>query len=172
MKLSNEKLQELYSRYDCEYILVSGSSVVPYISEPNDVDIFVVLKENDFKDYPFITKEDNLSIKFIKNTRTNPIIDYQDRFRYCYPEETVRDVINILDDKNKYLNIVKADIDSYIKEHNFYNLKNWYHVYITKCILENNSYELTEEQINNVDIIRKKREGYKTIIDTLISNNK
>ena len=55
---------------------------------------------------------------------------------------------------------------------NKYNHKYFYHIYTSLCILKHNSFELTKEEINNINILHDRKEEdfniRKQLIDQII----
>ena len=66
-------------------------------------------------------------------------------------EELIKSCNRLLTIKNKKLKDVDAN---YFK----YKIKIWYHIYTMLCYVKNNSYDLTEEQIKNINILHDREE--------------
>ena len=67
---------------------------------------------------------------------------------------------DILVQRAEYLKVAECAIEKLKALKSFFkiNPKRWYQVYIGLCILEKNSYELTEEQIANANILHDMKE--------------
>lgn len=169
---------------------LTGSSANPWIKNKNDLDIvFVVDKEENFLPtikrfhelfaYPDL-REMGLDIHFIKETYdySQKSFAYESMFAttlFNYP--FTRDKVDILKDKDKARIPIKGLLN-FVREKekekglSIYINKYWYHAYTEMCILHNNSYELTEEQIEAINILHDKQPEFdnvrKEIIDEMI----
>lgn len=171
-------------------IYILSSSTIKYIANPRDIDICIVIDEPDKEKFwdlkrkiyrdlkiKFNYHEYNLCIKILnKETFIKNNLFYGYNLHYCilYNEKdnlnieyTLKDII-----KNEF--IFKEEAIKYLKTFCFdykqiSQMKEWYHIYIVKSIIENNSYDLTEEQIKNVNILHDIKEEDLLIRKELIS---
>ena len=146
-----------------KYIGITGSKVIPYLSDVSrDVDILIVC--SDKKEYDEV--KNRLQEKYIPgitfivklfNEDDKLIYHWAYLYKYLIPiyreNGYIIEDIDILDDKYRlrYINYCKEYINHRIR----YN-KNWYYLLIGMYILKNNSYNLTENQINNVRLAHSK----------------
>ena len=190
-------ISELYKIVEdkCISVIKTGSQVLPYIENPYDKDyVFIFNTEEDMiesknKFYETVNRKE------LSENHINIHFDYLERFsessRYSglgshltciYGDDScLQNVKGILDDKDYYK---KRCIDIYNKlcdmqEHNpklrFYYRKHWYYCYRMMSILTNDSYNLTEEQIYNINILHDRtssEEKRKEIIDNMIKEIK
>lgn len=67
-------------------------------------------------------------------------------------------------DRDEYIKTVGKAIDD-IKSGEIKNKKRWYQIYQGLCIVKNGSYELTEEQIEKLNILHDLSDGHEKIIE-------
>ena len=180
--LENEILSSLYEELqdDLVFVAISGSSSLPYINNPDDIDIVFCFKSlallnNDrskikearksLKDIGskivFLLRDASL-FEYYKNANCSHsyLADYDAKygfplFAYEFPyldilfgEDTLGvKQISLLDNKQRMKSALKAAIND------INSSKKFYHVLTTLYILKNNSYELTQEQIENINIV-------------------
>lgn len=174
-------LQSIYDKLEghVKTIFLSGSSTCSYIKHPHDIDIFIYMRdrtsilkcarqvETELKQIK--TEIPSAAVIFSVQDRYEILFngDFEEKFnehpnRYgflCYlyefpliqvlvgeDEDNLRDV-NIFKQKEKVIVALK-----YFMNKNKESNKFLYHILTTLYILQNNSYELTEEQINNINI--------------------
>lgn len=166
---TEEKILEIYENIkdNCVSIEQSGSSSLPFIEHSNDLDIMFVYdtEENANKskqifkklyDRLTLRKEYNLDIHFISLEKDMLQHSYAYQIHFLKPLLNFKNALNvdILSNKEIYLNTLKRTADILSKVSNKYEIKNWYHIYIGFCFIENNKYELTDEQIINVNLLK------------------
>lgn len=90
--------------------------------------------------------------------------------------ENKTDTPTILEDKKRYINIIKEAVKD-IKwmcgkspRIDFYNRKQWYYIYRINTILKNNSYELTDEQKRIINMLHNRKEEEKEMRKQIIDN--
>lgn len=174
---NEKKLLDILEPYK-KHILgaeIYGTTVIPYIKNPTDYDVVVVFEneqaENDFKDFLFIHNEGektnfillkeqfNFCIhattleKQNKSVSHNYIYAYQIKFRKPLTGyEMILPDFDYFDRKDD----VKKELINFVERMNGYVIpkeKYWYNIYTNKCICDNNSYDLTEEQIENINLL-------------------
>ena len=192
MKNINLFLEEL-SSYNYNSGLLSiyniGSSSNPYITHKDDLDILFIYESRDYLDNLYktiggikvlhdLSAKYNLDVHFISLPIPERKRFYDYELYYAKPLEGYQTIdfnINILEnkevEKNKlssFTNYLKSRPDKYGKY--LYDSKLWYHVYMILSILKNDSYELNEEQIKNVNMLHDNIESQerKELIDNLI----
>lgn len=185
---TEEKILEIYENIkdNCVSIEQSGSSSLPFIEHSNDLDIMFVYdtEENANKskqifkklyDRLTLRKEYNLDIHFISLEKDMLQHSYAYQIHFLKPLLNFKNALNvdILSNKEIYLNTLKRTADILSKVSNKYEIKNWYHIYTGLCILKNDSYELTEEQVSKINLLKnwnesvEKTELINQIIDEL-----
>ena len=182
------KLDEIYNKVkeNCSSVYLVGSTVLDsYISKAKDFDILFIytdlessrkarkiLKENfNLAELKTEFKLDIIQVPIDKN-----ITIYSDAHRFrklLYGEETIEPAVSILENKDEFKKILKIGIDKFKKrERSYYQIKDFYYYYYIYCVIYNNSYDLTEEQINNTNILHDRKEEdfqiRKQLIDNLI----
>ncbi len=153
-----------------------GSRSSPYIRNPKDNDIVLVVEDenkkaelvrdlyNRFKRQDMRNENLDLKIRVYPNDLSNRVYWYTGNFNKPL-EGFVKQTKNIpISEK-----IIKQVCINYL-EHikkcnvNFYKQKPFYHVYTSLCVLNHNSFELTEEEIDNINILHdRKEEDFETI---------
>lgn len=192
-------LKDIYEKLKDKilYVTFSGSKSYPFIKNAHDLDIiFVVANQEDKKicldryirnfNIREITKTYGVDIHFalesydkayylIQNYYAKNFWPYKEldfpRYNYEFNLET---------DKEKLKKMIISVYNHIKKLHEgrtdiqLFNSKKWYHIYLCLCILKNNSFDLTEEQINNINMLHdiidaSNREQRKQLVDEMIS---
>ena len=164
-----EKLQPLYDvvKNYCIGIVLIGSYVLPWIRNKHDIDVLVIFKDNMKYDLLTCYSENIALIRELQAQGITPLIRDFDRLlnqERCYvyennfciklfesePFNTSFDIFN-----KRYVNILKANFEYVSNEYQDKNQipKFLYHILTGIYMIQNNSYELTEEQIENINIV-------------------
>jgi len=181
----SQEIKDLAKRiYDacqpyCISIYYGGSRVNKYIKNPGDYDFILFGR----------TPEDMCHIRRVlfrylnKNSDIHYINDFSQVRNKEIEEHSYGSYINnmmiklvgediefkfdIIDkNREEYKQILKETIVK-LNEGKIKNQKRWYQIYQGLCIMNNNSYELTEKQIKNINILHDKKEGSKEIIEEI-----
>lgn len=180
--INREKLNEILdlidSYYECCYL--GGSRTLPFITNPHDYDIFVVCPTEEDKqkamklfrstyDNSKLRADYDFDIHFI--TEAVHLSKRENCFTYTYlwlTQEAIKNKTNldlikknvqdILDDESNIINLYKEKISLENPEEINYKHKRWYYIYITLCILKNKSFDFTEEQIHNINVLHDRDE--------------
>lgn len=171
-------------------IELSGSSVLPWIKAPADKDIIFIYETSEkarkahsnllkAKEIFYLPRSEPMDLHFKTSHLlldvSSCIYGYETHFSIPYLNfKSLLDKIDILTNgKENYIqNLKKYYLFIKSREQrnlDNYKLKQWYHIYTGLCILDNNSYNLTEEQIQNINILHDKVEGSKELIDYCIN---
>lgn len=133
-----------------------GSSVIPFLQDiSKDLDYAILLKEK--KDYKEIKEKlrelgvlTNASVFFILDSDDITLTAYSFQNHYQQKlfgnSEHKRYSIEVLEHKEEYYNLLKQ----YIEIELMRRKKTLYYYVMGMYILKNNSYDFTEEQINNI----------------------
>ena len=176
---------------ECVGIYEIGSWKLPYIQSPHDKDVIFFVntrKEHDIakqklKEFNFNWADARrqgccFHIQRIQD-QCLIIVSYEwhwaNELKHCDQHISY----NILNYKEQYLQMLKDKIQGLIDgsqeywNHDdiLYQQKIWYHIYTGFHILKNNAFELSNEEINNINILHDSWQDYsqtKEIIDTLI----
>ena len=164
---------------DCLCVELGGSRCLPFIRHPHDCDIIIICKdeeqvnkvktiliEGEYRN----TYRSKYGIDIIVKPLSysgDGILDAE--FAYCPHYSKVlygkRPEVDILKNearvKQAVLNRMNRLLSKRIegKSVPINELKFWYRFYLVMCILKNQSYELTEEQIETVNILHDKEES-------------
>ena len=155
---------------------IVGSYANPYIKSKKDYDINIYFNtEKDkhtackifyqVKSYPEL-RENGIDIHFVEETFDikEKVYAYQTMFLQPVLDfERVLPKIDILQDIPHTKKIIKSLLDFTRRKEqekglSIYINKYWYHAYTELCILTNNSYDLTETQINNINLLHDRKE--------------
>ena len=179
------------------YVTFSGSKAYPFLKNTHDLDVIFVVANQDDKRICLDRYIRNFNIKEITQTYHLDIhfaIESYDKTYYIiqnhyaekyWPYENLdfprcNYSFNLETDKEKLKEMI-VSVYNHVKEiHerrtdiNIYNSKKWYHIYLCLCILHNDSFDLTEEQIDNINILHdiidlSTKEQRKQLIDEMIS---
>lgn len=149
--LSEKELQQ-YSPWLVS-VACSGSSVLPWISNPRDHDYIFYVTDNTLGEkildlLEHKPKNECWLFDIVNRPTTPRIFEYQTQFRVLV-YGTYQPSMNILEIPEKYkYTLVKTALGVPYTP----NQKMWYHILTGIYMLENNSYELTSEQENNIRI--------------------
>ena len=173
MELINEIKEYLKDKSIC--IKDGGSWVIPFITQPKDFDLIVWCENISETRTYYLTKYKGIKgvSVFFKDSSYNE--DDSIYFFYPYYWGEVTEFDTTKSDKYKQIlkdRVVKFRKDSSIDSHLLkYESKFWYYLYIGKCIIDNESYELTDEQKSNVNLMHDRKEEdfetRKSLIDNL-----
>ena len=170
-----QKIEEIYNvlkDHIC-YMKMGGSRILPFIDHPHDYDVIVVcedsnsakeasrlLRESGY-DKKELIKEYQLDIHFqtIEQAQTqilDNVYSYLLHFGEDIEEEEKVDVLeNIPRIRNAIINRYNR-----LKNNSFislYDSKIWYYIHTAMCIINNESYELTAQQIENVNVLHDRK---------------
>lgn len=171
-EILNKILEEL-STLNIKAIYKTGSQVLPYIHNKKDLDFCIVIPS--FKD---LTKEihhkifelkatlgiDLICIEeatFLENKIVAPWVIEAYYFESIYGEAPKK--INILEHKDEYLEMLR----NWLGKEAFRPTKVYSEVLAGLYVLENNSYDLTDKQIENINILHDNQDVFK-IADLII----
>ena len=189
-----EKITEFYNQHkdDIEYIIIGGSSNLPYINNAHDVDVYVTFKnrENIGEKMQYLLglqqemKQLDERVMIIPHfiavdkhwydesvfvqkelERRAELPAYAYLFRYddviCGNDNVDKKSIDILIEptRSRYIESLKR---ATVKVKEYYNKKQRYskiiyHLLTGIYILQNNSYDLTKEQIANINLAHDKQ---------------
>ena len=153
-----------------------GSKTNPYIRNPKDIDVVLIVADEDKRIeliralYSHFNRQDirdeylDLKIRVYPNDLSDRIYWYLSNFHEPFDGFT-KQTKNILIDEISIKKTIIHFLEN-IKKYNvdLYEKKYFYHVYASLCILKHNSFELTEEEINNINILHdRKEEDFETI---------
>ncbi len=174
----------------CAAIYLGGSQIDPVIENPHDYDFILFAKDlpigkvlfslNNFIDVPFVYTEEEFEA-----SEENPLIfDFSQIKVYPYNRITFASYLDIYLEKIIGEEVrVKTDIiykhrDEYIQvlktqknmllDGTIENQKRWYHILRGIYILKNNSYDVTEEQKREINILHDLSEGWEAVRDKTI----
>lgn len=144
-----------------EFALIGGSFVNPYIRNHRDIDIIFIVKDDDIRKKVIKTLRKNNMFKefhkynlgIIVASLTLDINSLYWTYILLYGIELfgtkdIRKNNNILEHKEEWIEGVRKE-----SSHIGYFSKIWYHIYTGLKIIDNNSYDLDEETINNINIL-------------------
>lgn len=173
---------ELIKPY-CLSIEETGSKVNPYIRNKHDMDLIVIVSNEENKSkiihliyhnalYKRQLREGQWDIKinFDPDDLSKSVFGYLSHFVQPiegYEKLTIEVPIDEQLIKQNTINYIR-----HLQEKNldFYKQKSFYHVYTSICIMKHNSYNLTEEEINNINILHDRKEEDYEIRKQLIDN--
>lgn len=170
--MNNSKLDSIIQTYKdhIKSVYIVGSKSVKFINNPSDFDV-VIITNNDYKelkqlmqkDVGDIRKTDNIDVHVCDEEFFINHAHWHHPFCQLYYGSmlNIKDILSNKDfTKNDITLRYKGLTESkFLKEHNMTrNLKQWYHIYAVLCYLKNNSYELTEEQIKNINILHDRKQ--------------
>lgn len=203
---TNDKLREIldFLNEHFLYVKLGGSYSLPFINNPHDYDIIVIC--DTFEDRLYCKKQllDNYNVRDLRKDYGLDFHfitkEYEDEFLVTsiYPfyykqsdiiyktlkeyEVIKKDISAILSNANNIYESLKIKLDNILSlsDNVKYQHKFWYYAYTTLCVLKNNSYELTAEQIENINIlhdrkdedIHKRKSLIEKIIQEISSNSK
>ena len=173
---SLEKIEEIVNRFKEEDLInfacISGSYAIPYIKNNNDYDLLLYAKpqmkdilQNLVREY-YNRKDLMDQFKIDIHVRDenyhilNTLYAFEDRFiiPIGYNEDIITRV-DILDNISKAKeNILRIFNTGKITNEYKYTTNVWYYIYSTCCIIKENSYELTTEEIENINILHDREE--------------
>lgn len=175
----------------CRAIYKGGSKVDPVINNPHDYD-YISFSEPTMKTFLFRKlRESNLRIGtskrkkiFQEDLNTLPKEDFSQIRAYPYTQITWFSYLDKLmikvvgEDICPQTDIITEYREEFIAElkqkalllqtKKILNQKRWYHILRGVYILLNNSYEVTEEQKQEINILHDLSEGWETIKDKTI----
>lgn len=178
-----------YVKDNCVAVYKTGSTILKYLKNCRDIDYMFLYdteehaqeaKKKFFNKYDRFKLHDNKIDIHFRSTE-----EFKDIWGFAREMEIIFDNINymnsilsILEDKKEFINKIKYHVimrkERCLKNKklNFYKIKGWYYTYRIHSILKNNSYELTEEQKENINILHDMREEdlekRKELIDNLV----
>ena len=180
--MDNVELEKLYEflQPECVAIYLGGSSCNKYVQHPKDVDYICIGRTpydllditrklaryykgkvytkygDDLLQVRCIEREEHSYGSYINKMMTK-LIGEDIEFKF--------DVIN--DNRNEYIDILKGTIVK-LNEGKL-NKKRWYQVYMGISILQNNSYELNDDQVRKLNILHDESEGSQEIIEEILN---
>ena len=158
------------------YVKYGGSRRFSFINNPSDYDIIVICKNLEDKhicvrsfykqysveelrqqykiDFHFILQEWE-DIFMLMYPLSHKNIIYK-TVEYSFKEKNLNDVLK---QKQQVFILYKEKIKrALLRSPIHYKYKMWYEIYSTLCIYKNNSFQLTEEQIENINILHDRKE--------------
>ena len=172
--LAEEKIEEIkeFLKEKVKYIELGGSKALPFIHNPKDYDVIVICEDEKaieeaktlFKsqyDSKELAAEYKIDIHFRTVAQDEDIVGTIYPYILYFRRENYQKELKESELKQAIIaRVSKFDkLRSACSKVSLYNSKLWYYVYITLCILENNSYELTENQIENVNILHDRNKS-------------
>lgn len=151
-----------YLAKDAKAVYQYGSVILDYIVHKNDDDKCYFYETTELYDEKMKylrlhrkeLREQKIDVHLKDLSTFNPfqIWAYQHRYaRLLSGEHLDFENINILEHKQEYLDYVKEFVNKRIDNPKLKNLKIWYHIYTGLSIIENDSYELTDQQIKDIN---------------------
>jgi len=185
-------LLEIYEEVKdgCRAVLLTGSSVLPYIKNPRDEDYVFLYKdaksaraaeEKILARYSWVEMKQKFHWDIhIRTEVGEDNYGYNNQIKVIIGDKTVLDELPKLLDNIEYWKQRCVEICEHQKHIiekfttiAYYFKKIWYYVYRMVAIINNNSYELTEKQIEEINILHDKKTGTieekKLIIDRLLA---
>jgi len=182
VELPEHILNKIKERYElvkdfCKAVIVGGSRSAPYIYNPHDYDVIFLFdnEEDAFQSVKIFSQEHKKDkdwllenhLAFINMSQSffEWILSHRDYTYLTHYQEALfgnSDItrFNILEHKDEYRNVLKESIKfinkMYIEKE--YINKSLYHILIGLYILDNDSYDLTKEQLDNANIIHDGKE--------------
>lgn len=177
-----DKLEIIYNaiKEHCIGIYVGGSFGISYLNSYHDIDIFIVCPNLEERKIVFkMIRKDNQELKnkvdYLKEkynamVLTTTLFDQQHFFGSSYQFHYKNDCVvfgqeinfaqDILGNKNDYIQMLKYLLEKvhYFKEKKNIILKDIYHILTGIYILQNNSYDFTSEQIENINICHEEKD--------------
>lgn len=181
---TNNKLREILDLLSEHflYVKLGGSYSLSFINNPHDYDIIVIC--DTFKDRMYCKKYllDNYNVRDLRKDYKLDFHfitkEYEDEFLvtsiypFYYKQSDIiyqtlkdykiikKDISAILDNANNIYKSLKIKLDNILSlsDNVKYQHKFWYYAYTTLCVLKNNSYELTTEQIENINILHDRKD--------------
>lgn len=168
----------------CKMIFYGGSKTYPFIQNSHDNDLIAVIENDNVKDevrellhsegirrkniselgidFHLITLERNETFF----TKYRPWVS--NYIEFIHNPDNIDLSYNMLE----HVNDVKSNLIEFLPKIRDIptNNKDYYYIYTTLCFLKNNSFELTEEQINNINILHDKKEDDLEIRTKLIED--
>ena len=160
---------------DCKYVFIGGSYCSKLFSTSHDIDVIFVFEDKDTKiqGYRKMKKVENV-LQILQSTYNTVVIpvtlehiqklkvysylykyyDNLDWFLFGSMEEFNKNIPDILENRENYLTILKDTLDWVLKYQEKHLLipKGLYHVLTGIYIIKNNSYNLSEVEIQNINI--------------------
>lgn len=177
-------LNELLSSLDYISCYIVGSSISSFIINKGDIDIVIITESGDRNIIPIdirknLRKNYNLDIHVCDKDFFTKNIHWHSTFMQHYSGEDMSSEITLPLNNIEY---TKQELVKRCKKLNHerleqfkdsvYKVKIWYHLYVILCYIHNNSYELTEKQIENINILHDRKEEdldkRKELIDNLV----
>ena len=169
----------------CAAIYLGGSQIDPAIDNPHDYDFILFAKDmpigkvlfslDNFIDTPFVYTESELAA-----SESNPLVfDFSqikvfpyNRITFAsyldiYLEKIIGDEVRVKTDiiythRDEYIQVLKNQ-KSMLLDGTIENQKRWYHVLRGIYILTNYSYDVTEEQRREINILHDLAEGWEEV---------
>lgn len=179
MKLQKEIINQIKKIYDiikdkCICVYVGGSFCINYLTSYHDIDVFIVCANTSimtevfniiYNDKEILTITHDLKEKFNLNilvTTSFRCVNIWDCGNYIYNYndnqiifgEKINFNKNILKHKKEYLYTLKESLEKiyFFENRDKKIIKELYHLLTGVYILQNNSYNFTPEQIENINI--------------------
>ena len=146
----------------------TGSYTLPYIKNPHDRDIIIITKTQrdraaavklykksfSIEERRQFKKENHIDIVFnsypdIIDDRVYLYLTHYIKPLEGYEKMSIERPINT----ELYKSLIARDYSEIKEWEDYKNYKIWYHFYTGLCIIKHNSYELTEEEKNNINIL-------------------
>lgn len=164
----------------CGAIYYGGSRVDPVIDNPHDYDYICFAKPLQLQNLRRRLTQHNIAVAGSKQKHTSTMLDFSQIRAYPYTQITWFSYLDSL-----MIKVVGEDVcpkTDIIKEHRqefidclkikaqalklgkIKNQKRWYHLLRGVYILMNNSYEVTPEQKQEINILHDQAEGYEQLI--------
>ena len=199
-----DKIKNIIDKLDnnFNYIVIGGSISIKYIKNNKDIDVFVFCKDQkqvelcnsiiDRNGRKELRSNYNVDIHIAEKWDDNFIYTLNQSWKYLadFPDnliEAFKDIIikpiNI-DEFIESGDIIKSKIKRFIDrrieftniEDRIYLSKYWYYIYLIEAILKNKSFDLTDEQIINVNMLHDRKQEClskrKELIDSMIKEIK
>ena len=170
----------------CSAIYFGGSHVDPVIAKPHDYDFICFAEQNYYyelskrleflglkKSVDYVENQQNLGLFDISQLRVYPYkeIDWFSYLDILMIKVAGEDVCPKTDIIIKYRSLFLKDLQEktlLLNSNKISNQKRWYHILRGVYILLNNSYEVTEEQKREINILHDLAEGWEEIRDKTI----
>lgn len=175
MELDNTDLK-LFYEMSKEYeplMLLGGSCSSPYVKNKHDIDVIMLFSNREVTrnwHREYVNNQTLIGLRMkLHNDYGINIISYSvdienEMHEFSYEKKAIifgnkSGLIehNIIEEAEQYKNACREKASKmlgwYSEKNDLYALKHMYHIYTGMCIIKNSSYELSEEEIENINIL-------------------
>ncbi len=141
-------IDEIFEKMKPIAIYKTGSSL--FFTTNKDIDLILVYNTQDEINY-YKQIVDGYDIHYRLKENSLFLGSYSDHYIELLKGEDVFERINVFDHREDYIDLLKRYITLF-ERHKEHYFKSWYHVLACVYILSNNSYSLTQEQLESMQI--------------------